>query len=62
MEEIHKTQQQKIQTLSKTTDTKNKDNSYPRVVNTTDTQFTKEKIHLLNKGLQYNLHHKQKTG
>jgi hypothetical protein len=63
MVEIHKTQQQKIQTLSKTktTDTKNKDNSYPGVVNTTDTQFTKEEIHLLNKGLQYNLHHKQKN-
>jgi hypothetical protein len=42
--EIHKTQQQKIQTLSKTktTDTKNNDNSNSRVVNTTDTQFTKE--------------------
>jgi hypothetical protein len=63
MEEIHKTQQQKIKTLSKTktTDTKNKDNSYPRVVNTTDTQFTEEEIYLLNKGLQYNLHHKQKN-
>jgi hypothetical protein len=63
MVEIHKTQQQKIQTLSKTktTDTRNNDNSYPRVVNTTDTQFTKEDIHLLHKGLQYNLHHKQKN-
>jgi CRISPR/Cas system-associated endonuclease Cas1 len=33
----------------------------PKSSNTTDTLFTKEEIHLLNKGLQYNLHHKQKN-
>jgi hypothetical protein len=64
MVEIHKTQKQKIQTFSKTktTDTKNNDNSYSRVVNTTDTQFTKEEIHLINKGLNTSYTINRKTG
>lgn len=35
---------------------------YPRVVNKTDIPFTKEETDLLNKGLKYNLGHKQKHG
>jgi hypothetical protein len=35
--------------------------NYPRVKNTTDTQFTQSKMQLLKKGLKYNLHYKQKN-
>jgi hypothetical protein len=35
-------------------------NCYPRVVNKTSIMFTNEEIMLLNKGLQYNLHCKNK--
>jgi hypothetical protein len=41
---------------------KTKDNKhfYPRVVNKTEIDFSKEEISLLNKGLKYNLEHKRK--
>jgi hypothetical protein len=37
-------------------------NFYPKVVNKTNIDFTKEEIVLLNKGLQYNIHCKKKIG
>jgi hypothetical protein len=33
---------------------------FPRVINKTNTSFTDEKMKLLNKGLKYNLHHKDR--
>jgi hypothetical protein len=37
-----------------------KHNFYPKVVNKTNIIFTKEEMMLLNRGLQYNLHYKNK--
>jgi hypothetical protein len=34
---------------------------FPKVVNYTNIDFTKEEITLLSKGLQYNLHNKNKS-
>jgi hypothetical protein len=33
---------------------------YPRVINKTNIELTDEEVALLNKGLKYNLHHKNK--
>jgi dihydroorotate dehydrogenase len=65
MNTIHKKQQQKIRNLSKLqTQTKNtpaENRNYPRVINTTNVQFTQNEMQLLRKGLKYNLHYKQKN-
>jgi hypothetical protein len=63
MNVIHEKQQQKICNLSKSQikDITEENKNYPRVINTTDTQFTQEEIQLLSKGLKYNLHYKLKT-
>jgi hypothetical protein len=45
---------------TKTTETTNNNTTQTRVENHTNTQFTNDKIQLLNKGLKYNLHHKNK--
>jgi hypothetical protein len=57
---INKPEQQKIRNLYKLqTDSITKENkSYPRVINTTNTHFTQDKLQLLSKGLKYNLHYK----
>jgi hypothetical protein len=57
-------QQQKIANMTKTetTDTINNNTNYTRAENHTNIQFTHEKIQILNKGLKYNLHHKNKNG
>jgi hypothetical protein len=62
MEKVHLKQQQKINNMMKTQNTSTHNNStqYARVVNHTSTQFTANEIQLLNKGLKYNLHHKNK--
>jgi hypothetical protein len=38
-----------------------KHKTYPRVMNTTDIQFTQEEIKLLSQGLKYNLYYRQKN-
>jgi hypothetical protein len=55
-------QQQKIANMIKTqtTDITNNNINYTRIGNRTNTQFTHGEIQLLNKGLKYNLHHKNK--
>jgi hypothetical protein len=40
---------------------KKKNTHYPRVINSTNTQFTPVEIQVLSKGLKYNLHHKHKN-
>jgi hypothetical protein len=39
----------------------NKNTNYPRVINTTNMQFTQEEVQKLSKSLKYNLHYKPKT-
>jgi hypothetical protein len=61
MDKVHKTQQQKIANMRiKTTETTNNNIIHTRVENYTNTHFTHDEIQLLNKGLKYNLHHKNK--
>jgi hypothetical protein len=61
-QQTNKKQQQKNRNLCKSqaTNTTRKITHYPRVINSTNTQFTPEEIKLLSKGLKYNLHHKHK--
>jgi dihydroorotate dehydrogenase len=65
MNRIDMKQQQKIPNLTKLqTQTKNtpaENRNYPRVINTTEVQFTQNEMQLLRKGLKYNLHYKQKN-
>jgi hypothetical protein len=56
-----KQQQQKIRNMGKIHIAQtNNDANYTRVKNLTNTQFTQDEIQLLNKGLKYNLHYKNK--
>jgi hypothetical protein len=71
MEKTHQKQQHKIHNLTKAQienltkaqieNTTKENNKYPRVINTTNINFTQEEIKLLNKGLKYNLHYKRKN-
>jgi hypothetical protein len=47
-------------TKTQTTDTINNNTNYTTVENHTNIQFTRDEIQLLNKGLKYNSHHKNK--
>jgi hypothetical protein len=60
MKKVYMKQQQKIANMIKTQTTviTNNNTNYTSVENRTNTQFTHEEIQLLNKGLKYNLHHK----
>jgi hypothetical protein len=63
MEKVYLKQQQKITNMTKT---QNKDititnKNYTRVENQANIQFTHEEIQILNKGLKYNLHYKNKN-
>jgi hypothetical protein len=64
MEKVYLKQQQKIAHMNNNQNTnKNKINNntnYTRAENCTNIQFTNEEIQLLNKGLKYTLHHKNK--
>jgi hypothetical protein len=61
MEKVHMKQQQKIANMrTKTTDTTNNNTTHSRVENYTNIQFTHDEIQLLNKGIKYNLHYKNK--
>jgi hypothetical protein len=65
MKTVHEKQQLKIRNLIKTqtqTNTPTTNKNYPRVISTTEVQFTQNEMQLLGKGLQYNLYYKQKTG
>jgi hypothetical protein len=48
-------------TQTQTTTPKQKHHFYPRVVNNTSISLSKSEMALLQKGLKYNLHNKQKT-
>jgi hypothetical protein len=63
MQEIHLRQQHKIANKIKTQNTNigNNNTNYDRLMNYTNIQFTQSETQLLNKGLQYNLHHKNKN-
>jgi hypothetical protein len=63
MVKIHQKHQHKVHNLTKsqTENITNKNNHYPRVINTTDINFTQDEIQLLIKGLKYYLHYKQKN-
>jgi hypothetical protein len=58
MEKVYKTQQQKKANMR--TKATNNNTTHTRVENYTKIQFTYNEIQLLNKGLKYNLHHKNK--
>jgi predicted glycosyltransferase involved in capsule biosynthesis len=62
MEKVYMKQQQKIASMmrTQTTDTTNNITKHSRVENYTNIQFTHDEIQLLNKGLKYNLHYKNK--
>jgi hypothetical protein len=61
MQEIYLKQQHKIANMIKTQNIDIGNNTnYDRVKNYTNIQFTQNEMQLLNKGLQYNLHHKNK--
>jgi hypothetical protein len=62
MVKIHQ-KQHKIHNLTKsqTENITNENNHHPRVINTTDINFTQAEIQLLSKGLKYNLHYRRKN-
>jgi hypothetical protein len=62
MESKYKHLEQKIEKLSKSQTNKPRPRHrfYPRVINKTNISFTNEEMKLLNKGLKYSLHHKDK--
>jgi hypothetical protein len=62
MQEIYLRQQRMIANMIKTQniDIGNNNTNYDRVKNCTNIQFIQNEMQLLNKGLQYNLHHKNK--